>query len=282
MSVLHAIILGIVQGLCEFLPISSSGHLIIVPWLEGWDFFLQHPELNKTFDVALHLGTAMAVLVYFRRDVGRILLDFFGSLRRRRIQTPGERLAWLLLLSTIPAGVIGVAFEKVVEDQLGRPWLIAVMMIVFGAVIWLIDARLPLRKGVRDLRWPGALGIGFAQALALAPGVSRSGATMMAGRLLSLDREAAARYSFLLSVPVIGGAAVYKAFQIAGTGLPAGLGGPFLAGMLAAALSGLAAISFLLTYLRRHSFRIFAIYRFVVGGGIILVILLGLRHASGA
>jgi undecaprenyl-diphosphatase len=280
-TIVQAIVLGLVQGICEFVPISSSGHLIIVPWLFNWDFFLAHPELNKTFDVALHLGTFFAVVAYYWRDIGHILRDFFRSLVRRHIETSGERLAWLLLLSTIPAGVLGVAFEKVVEDQLGKPWLIAVLMIVFGAVIWVIDARAPQRKEVEDLRWKGALGIGFAQALALAPGVSRSGVTMMAGRLDEFTRSAAARYAFFLSVPVVGGGAAYKALELTKTGLPSGTVAPFLAGMTAAALSGFAAIWFTIAYLRRHSFKLFAIYRFVVGGGILLVIVLGLRHAGG-
>ncbi len=281
MTIFQAIVLGLVQGICEFVPISSSGHLIIVPWLLNWDFFLAHPELNKTFDVALHLGTFVAVVAYYWRDIGHILRDFFRSLIRRRIETPGERLAWLLLLSTIPAGVLGVALEKVVEDWLGKPWLIAVLMIAFGAVIWVIDTRSAQRKEVEDLRWKGALGIGFAQALALAPGVSRSGVTMMAGRLDEFTRSAAARYAFLLSVPVVGGAALYKALELTKTGLPAGTVTPFLAGMAAAALSGFAAIWFTLAYLRNHTFKLFAIYRFVAGGVILLVILLGLRHAGG-
>lgn len=281
MTIVQAIVLGIVQGICEFVPISSSGHLIIVPWLLHWDFFLAHPELNKTFDVALHLGTFFAVLAYYWGDIGRILRDFYHSIAQRRIETPGERLAWLLLLSTIPAGVLGVAFEKVVEDWLGKPWLIAVLMIVFGAIIWIIDARSPQRKGVEDLRWRGALGIGFAQALALAPGVSRSGVTMMAGRLDEFTRSAAARYAFLLSVPVVGGGALYKSLELTKTGLPSGMIAPFLVGMLAAAISGFAAIWFTIAYLRRHSFKLFAIYRFVAGGAILMVILLGLRHAGG-
>jgi undecaprenyl-diphosphatase len=270
-----------VQGICEFVPISSSGHLIIIPWLLNWDFFLAHPELNKTFDVALHLGTFFAVLAYYWRDIGRILRAFFRSLARRRIETPGERLAWMLLLSTIPAGVLGVAFESVIEDWLGKPWLTAVLMIVFGAVIWLVDARAPQRRQAEDLRWRGALGIGFAQALALAPGVSRSGVTMMAGRVGEFRRDAAARYAFLLSVPVVGGAALYKALELVKSGLPSGTTAPFLAGMLAAAVSGFAAIWFTIAYLRRHSFKLFAIYRFVVGGAILLVIMLGLRGPGG-
>jgi undecaprenyl-diphosphatase len=281
LSIFQAIILGIVQGICEFVPISSSGHLIIVPWLLQWNYLLAHPDLNKTFDVALHLGTFFAVLVYYWSAIGVILRDFFGSLRRRCIATPGEHLAWMLLISTIPAGVLGVAFEKVVEDQLGKPWLIGVLMIAFGAVIWLIDTRALQLREVEDVGWRAAVGIGFAQALALAPGVSRSGVTMMAGRVDELSRDAAVRYAFLLSVPVVGGAALYKGLELAKTGLPSGMAGPFLAGMLAAAVSGFAAIWFTVAYLRRHSFKLFAIYRFVAGGIILLVILFGLRHAGG-
>jgi undecaprenyl-diphosphatase len=280
-TVLQAIVLGIVQGVCEFVPISSSGHLIIVPWLLNWDFFLAHPELNKTFDVALHLGTFFAAVFYYRHEVVRILRDFFGSVARRRVDTPGERLAWMLLLSTLPAGVLGVAFEKVVEDSLGKPWLIAVLMIAFGAIIWVVDSRAAQRRQPEDVRWRGALGIGFAQAMALAPGVSRSGVTMMAGRADELTRSGAARYAFLLSVPVVGGAALIKSLELARSGMPAGMTAPFLAGIAAATVSGFAAIWFTIAYLRRHSFKLFAIYRFVAGGAILLIIALGLRHAGG-
>ncbi len=222
MSVLQAIILGLVQGVTEFIPISSSGHLILVPWLFNWHFLLDNPDLNKTFDVALHLGTFFAVLVYFWRDIGHLLAAFFRSLRRRRAESTDERLAWLLLISTIPAGVVGVAFENFIEDRLGKPVLIAALMIVFGLVMWYVDRHARLEREMSALTRGGALGIGVAQALALAPGVSRSGITMVTGMLLGLKREAAARYSFLLSVPVIGGAAFYKALKIAADGLPAG------------------------------------------------------------
>lgn len=283
MSILHALILGIVQGLCEFLPISSSGHLILVPWLMGWhDPALVNTDLNKTFDVALHLGTFVAVLAYFWREVGRILAAWFHTLRTRRAETPNERLAWLLLISTIPAGFVGVALEKTIEDQLGKPYLICIMMIVFGLVMLLIDRIARLDRDIDSLRWPGALGIGVAQALALAPGVSRSSVTMMSGLLLRFDRESAARYSFLLSVPVIGGAALYKTAKLVKDGgLPHGMATPFAVGMAAAAVSGFAAIWFLLGYLKKHDFTIFVIYRLAAAAALLLVIAFGLRHASG-
>jgi len=281
MTVLQAIILGIIQGVTEFVPISSSGHLILVPWAFGWTFFLDHPDLNKTFDVALHLGTFFAVLAFFWRDVLRLLGAFFRSLARRRAETPEERLAWLLLLSTVPAAIVGVAFEGFIEERLGEPLLIAFLMIGFGVVMWLVDMRAAQTRHLNGLRWLDALLIGVAQAVALAPGVSRSGITMITARALSVDRESSARYSFLLSIPVIGGAALYKALEVARDGLPAGTAQPFFWGMVSAAVSGFAAVWFMLAYLRSHDFRPFAVYRFVVGAAIIIVVVAGLRHAGG-
>ena len=281
MSVLQAIILGLVQGATEFIPISSSGHLILVPWLFNWHFLLDNPDLNKTFDVALHLGTFFAVLVYFWRDIGHLLAAFFRSLRRRRAESTDERLAWLLLISTIPAGLVGVAFENFIEDRLGKPVLIAALMIVFGLVMWYVDRHAHLEREMSALTRGGALGIGVAQALALAPGVSRSGITMVTGMLLGLKREAAARYSFLLSVPVIGGAAFYKALKIAADGLPAGTTVPFVVGIASATASGFVAVWFMMAYLRRHSFAPFVIYRLAIGLGVLALIVAGVRSASG-
>jgi undecaprenyl-diphosphatase len=280
-TVLQAIVLGMVQGLTEFLPISSSGHLIVVPWVFGWTFFIDHPELNKTFDVALHLGTFVAVLAFFRREVVRLLAAFFRSLARRRVRTQDEMLAWLLLVSTIPAALVGVAFEGFIEGPLGKPLLIALLMIGFGVVMWLVDMRAAQTRHLDDLRWLDALLIGVSQAVALAPGVSRSGITMITARALSVDRESSARYSFLMSIPVIGGAAIYKALEVARDGLPAGTAVPFFWGMVSAAVSGFAAVWFTLAYLRSHDFRPFAVYRFVLGAAIIVVVVAGLRQAGG-
>jgi undecaprenyl-diphosphatase len=281
MSVIQAFILGLVQGLTEFLPISSSGHLILVPWLFNWQYLLQHPDFNKTFDVALHLGTFIALLIYFWREIGRLLAAFFGSIWRRRVRTAEERLAWLILISTIPAGFFGVAFESVVEDKLGKPWVIATMMLVFALVMFAVDRLARLERTLDKARWTDALLIGFAQAVALIPGVSRSGITMVTGMGLRFTRETAARYSFLISIPVIGGAAAYKALEVARSGLPAGAATPFAVGMAAAAVSGLAAVSFLLAYLRRHDFTIFVIYRVVAAIAVFIIIATGLRAAGG-
>jgi undecaprenyl-diphosphatase len=281
MSVLQAFILGLTQGFTEFLPISSSAHLIIVPWLFNWHYLLQHPDFNKTFDVALHGGTFLAVLVYFWRDIVQLLRAWGGSIARRSIRTPQERLVWLLLVSTIPAGFFGVVFESFVEDRLGKPYLIAIMMFVFALVMWFVDRHARLQRDITHTGLVDAVIIGFAQALALAPGVSRSGLTMVAGMARGFTREAAARYSFLLSVPVIGGAAAYKAVQVAHRGLPPGAAVPFVVGMAAAAVSGFAAVWFLLAYLRRHDFRPFVIYRILAAIAILVIIATGLRAASG-
>jgi len=281
MTVLQAIILGIVQGLCEFLPISSSGHLLLVPWLFNWHFLLDNPDLNKTFDVALHLGTFVAVLIYFRREVVRLLAAWFGSIAKRNLADPEAKLAWLLLVSTIPAAIVGVALESFIEDQLGKPWIIAIAMIVFAGFMYLVDHIARLDRDLDALGWGGAFLIGCAQALALCPGVSRSGVTMMAGLLLRFDRESAARYSFLLSIPVIGGAAVYKGIEVATNGLPAGTAVPFLVGIVSAAISGMVAIWFVLAYLKRHNFNLFVIYRIVVGVAILILIVAGVRSGTG-
>ena len=281
MTIIQAIILGIVQGLTEFLPISSSGHLILVPWLFNWHFLLNNPDLNKTFDVALHLGTFVAVLAYFWREVGTLIAAWVRSIGRRSLADPMAKLAWLLLVSTIPAAIVGVALESFIEDRLGKPWIIAVAMIVFAGVMYLIDHIARLDRELDSLTWFDAVLIGCAQALALCPGVSRSGITMMTGLLLRLDRESAARYSFLLSIPVVGGAAAFKALEVAKNGLPSGTAMPFLVGMISAALSGLVAIWFVLAYLKRHNFNLFVLYRIVVGVAVLILIAAGVRSGMG-
>ena len=282
MTALQAAILGAVQGITEFLPISSSGHLVLVPWIFGWHLFAGNPDLNKTFDVALHLGTFLAVLVFMYREVGRILAAFFGSIWRRRVRSKEEKLAWLLLISTIPAGLAGVVFESFIEDKLGQPLIIAILLIVFGAVMWAVDSRAKLTKGLDSLRWGHALMVGVAQALALAPGVSRSGVTLTALRGLGLKREEAVRYAFLLSIPVVGGAALYKALQLfRHGGLPAGMGQPFLLGIVTSAIFGFCAVWFLLRFLRHHSLRGFVWYRFALGAAVLLVIAFGVRAGTG-
>jgi undecaprenyl-diphosphatase len=275
----QAIVLGITQGVTEFAPISSSGHLIIVPWLFDWPI-LTTPDLNKTFDVALHIGTLVGALVYFRHDVARYLVAWFRSIGARRIETTDERLAWALVIGTIPAVIAGATLESFIQDELGQPWLIAIMLAVFGVVLYAVDRFMAMRRHLSDLGVRDGLVMGVAQALALQPGVSRSGVTMTAGRLLTFDRVTAARFSFLLSLPVIAGAGVYKGVQLIGEGLPPGMAGPFVAGMLASAVSGFLVIAFLLRYLRRHDFALFMWFRIAVAALIVVVIAAGARPAT--
>ena len=263
----------------EFAPISSSGHLILVPWLFDWPI-LTNADLNKTFDVALHIGTLVGALVYFRRDLARYLVAWFGSIGARRIETTDQRLAWALVIGTIPAVIAGATLESFIQDELGQPWLIAVMLVVFGIVLYTVDRIASSRRHLADLGVKDGLIMGVAQAVALQPGVSRSGVTMTAARALTFDRETAARFSFLLSLPVIAGAGLYKGAQLASDGLPPGMAGPFVAGMIASAVSGFLVIAFLLRYLRRHDFALFLWFRVAVAALIFIVIATGARPAT--
>jgi undecaprenyl-diphosphatase len=270
-------VLGIVQGLSEFLPISSSGHLILVPELLGWHDLASDHSLNKSFDVALHLGTLVAALWYFRRDIGTYVVAAWRSLRTRSVTTVPQRMAWLLLLSAIPGAIAGAVLEKVIEDVLGDPILIGINLVVLGLVLQWADRR-GGERDADDYHVRDATIMGAAQALALSPGVSRSGITMTAGRWLRFDREGAARLSFLMAIPITAGAVLFKAVQLARDGgIPDGYHGAFVWGTVAAALSGLLAIAVLLKYLRAHSFLPFVIYRVALGVIVITVFATGLR-----
>jgi undecaprenyl-diphosphatase len=277
---LQAIVLGIVQGLTEFAPVSSSGHLILVPWLFHWSFFLKNPELNKTFDVALHVGTFVGAVAYFRHDIREYLRALVRSIRKRSVQHTDERLAWFLIIGTIPGAVVGASLESVIERKLGQPWIIAIMLAMFGVILFAVDRYAKADRGMRDLKLSDVLLIGMAQAIALQPGVSRSGVTITAARGLGLKRESAARFSFLLALPVIGGAGLYKGFKLAGTGLPPGTAGPFFWGMVASAVSGFLVIWGLLAYLRRRDFAPFVVYRLGVAALVLGLILTGVRPAT--
>jgi undecaprenyl-diphosphatase len=273
----QALVLGIVQGATELLPVSSSGHLILVPWAAGWRYLQDHPEFNKTFDVALHLGTLVAVILYFRRDVARLIAAWVRSIRRRRIGAADERVAWYVAIATVPAAIAGAAGENFIERRLGDPWQIAVALALFAVILWLSD-RLAARRDISEIGYGGALAVGMAQCLALLPGVSRSGITITAARFLRLDRDSAARLSFLLLIPVVFGASVLKGVKdVLFGGLPRGSTGPFLVGMIAAAVVGLLAIWALLGYVRRHTYSVFVAYRLVVATIVLLVIAAGWR-----
>jgi len=280
LSVLQAIVLGLVQGITEFAPISSSGHLILVPWLFGWDK-LGDPGLNKAFDVALHLGTFVGAAAYFRRDIARFLRAWFASIARRRIDFVDERLAWGLVIGTIPGAAFGALFSGFIEEELGQPWLIAAMLAVFGVVLVLVDRRAKSTRSIEDAGIGTALFLGVAQAVALQPGVSRSGVTITAARLVGLDRESAARFSFLLSLPVIGGAGVFKAIDVLSSGgLPPGAGTPFVWGFLTSAVSGFLVVWWLLAYLRRRAFGAFLVYRLATAVLVLSLIAAGARDAG--
>ncbi len=283
MDIFQALILGLLQGLTEFLPISSSAHLVFVPWLLGWD---EESVSSLQFSVALHMGTLLAVLVYFAPDWRRLIGAFFASVVERRIgDDPDRRLVWLIGLGTIPAAGIGVFAESSIDAMFHDPGnqrtgllIIAVMMIVMGALLMLAERVGKRTVPLEGIRLPVALAVGFAQALALIPGVSRSGSTITMGLFAGLKREAAARFSFLLSTPVVLGAGVKQAYDMVQEGgLPADELTGFFVGFLASAISGFLCIYFLLRYLQRHSTAPFIWYRFVVGAGLLLLVLLGFR-----
>jgi undecaprenyl-diphosphatase len=275
----QAFVLGVTQGLTELLPISSSGHLILVPWIADWHYLDAHPDFNKTFDVALHLGTLVAVVAYFWSDVTLYVGAWFRSVSRRSIQTQDERVAWWIFAATVPAAIAGALGESTIENHLGQPWQIAIFISVFAVLLWVADRSLQQRRFENLGFWP-AFWIGTSQILALMPGVSRSGITITTGRFLRLDRDAAARFAFLLLIPIVFGAVVYKGLKhVVLNPLPAGSVGPFVVGTMAAAAVGLIAIDLLLGYLRRHDYTIFVIYRLVVAAAIVIVIASGWRGA---
>jgi undecaprenyl-diphosphatase len=276
----QALVLGLVQGATELLPISSSGHLILVPWLADWTYLARSDEFNQTFDVALHLGTLIAVVGYFWRDLIRLIEAWVRSVGRRSIATGDERLAWFIAVATVPAAIVGAVGENFIANRLGEPWQIAILLAVFGIVLWIADRR-PARRPMETLTIRDAVLIGAAQAAALAPGVSRSGITISAGRLLGLDRDGAARMSFLLLVPTTLGAILWKGTTDVLFGdLPAGWQGPFVVGVLAAAASGFVAIVFLLSFVRRYTYAPFVVYRLLVAAIVLLLIATGWRAAS--
>ena len=262
MNIFQAAILGVLQGLAEFLPISSSAHLALAPWLFGW----QDPGLS--FDVALHLGTLVAVLWYFRHEWARLVAAAWRIVVQRGARTVEERRVIYLVIATIPGGIGGLLLNKYAESAFRSPALIAAALIVLGVLLWVVDRMAPHTRPIESVRWTDALLVGVAQVFALIPGVSRSGSTITAGRALRLDRQSAAVFSFLMSMPITAAAAALEVPKAIHAG---GFGAPLVVGVLASAISGWFAISALLKYVSRHSYGAFALYRVVVGG-IVLVI----------
>ncbi|MDP2671663.1 MAG: undecaprenyl-diphosphatase UppP [bacterium] len=269
-EIFQAVILGFIQGMTEFLPISSTAHLIVVPWFFGW----QGVVASLPFDLALHIGTSLAVIGFFWRDWVRLFLSFLRNLpggTKKIWQETESRLFLLLALGSIPAAIAGVFLENIVENSFRKDMvLITSVVIIFALVLYWADSRIGKRK-VEKVTLRDSLAVGFAQVLALIPGVSRSGITITAGLLAGLDREAATRFSFLLSTPIIVGASLFKFKDIIKEG---GFGDHFdifLVGSLASAVSGWIAIKFLLSFVQKNSFRVFVVYRLVVGVALLLV-----------
>ena len=263
MTPLQAIALGIIQGLSEFLPISSSAHLALAPWLFGWE------DPGLAFDVALHFGTLIAVLWYFRAEWAALVRAAFGILTSGRIETPEKRRVIYLIVATIPGAIGGYLLQSQAASTFRSPQLSGVTLIVMGIVLWLVDKLVDQRRVLGEMRWVDALLIGLSQVVALIPGVSRSGATMTTSRGLRFDRESAAEFSFLMSMPIIVAAIVVEGPKALAEG---GLTNEIMSGVVASAVSGWLAISILMRYVSKHSYGIFAFYRVVLGIGVLAVI----------
>ena len=270
MPILHAIVLGLVQGLTEFLPVSSSGHLLLVPWLMGWNDFAD-VSVEKAFDVALHLGTLIAVAGYFRKDLAKYIQDGLRMVfQRQRPSTPEGRLAWLLVVASIPAALFGAIFGNWVDENLGKPVIIGVSLMVFAVVLAWADRR-PGERDFSQMSRRDAGLIGVAQVLALNPGTSRSGISISAARLLGFDRDSAVRFSFLLSIPVTAGAVLVKLTKLFKDGVPEGLAMPMLIGIVTAGLSGWLAVAGLLRLIKTQTFNAFVIYRLAAGVAVVVI-----------
>lgn len=263
MTVLQALILGIIQGFTELLPISSSAHLALTPWLLGW------PDSGLAFDVALHLGTLIAIVAYFHEEWRRLVLAALSLVKQRRAETHEEKRVIFLVLATIPAGIAGLLLEDAAETVFRSPAIIATNLIVLGVILWGVDRFMSRERGMESIGWKGALFVGLAQCLALVPGVSRSGSTITAGRALRLTRESAAVFSFLLSMPITLAAVMFKlpdAVREAESVVP------LVVGVVAAAVSAWVAIAVLLRYVARRSYGVFAVYRVAFGALIFYLI----------
>jgi undecaprenyl-diphosphatase len=268
MTVFQALVLGILQGLAEFLPISSSAHLALAPWILGW------PEPGLAVDVALHVGTLVAVLFYFRDEWIKLTIAAFEIVRTQRVQSVEQRRAVYLVIATIPGAIAGILLNDYAESTFRSPALIASALAVMGVVLWFVDRIRPANRPLESIGWSDAILIGLAQAAALLPGVSRSGATITAGRSLALDRASAATFSFLMSMPIIAAAAVFKVPHLLKAG---GASVPLLVGVLASAISGWLAIAIVMRYVRTHSYGVFAAYRVVVGLAVLALFYVRMR-----
>jgi undecaprenyl-diphosphatase len=261
LTVFQAIILGVVQGLSEFLPISSSAHLRLTPWLFGWK------EPGLSFDVALHLGTLIALVWFFWQEWMTLTRALFSIIKNRRIETESERRFLWVTLATIPGGFAGYFLRDLAKDEFRNPVLNGVLLVVMGVILWAVDRFARQGRGLESMTFKDAAFIGIAQMFAIVPGVSRSGSTITAGRAVGFSREAAAVFSFMLSLPIITAAVVFEGRHA----IEEGISTPLVAGVIASAVSGWLAISVLLKFVARHSYGVFAAYRLVFGAIVLAV-----------
>ena len=264
MDIIQVVVLALIQGLTEFLPISSSAHLILVPVISDW------PDQGLAFDVAVHAGTLTAVIMYFRKELKKMFVEWLGSLRGRH--TPDSRLAWAVLFGTIPVGLAGLLFKDIISGHLRTPLVIAAATIFFGLLLWIADRNKKLIRDEHSLKWKDVLIIGIAQAIALIPGTSRSGITITAALMLGLNRQAAARFSFLLSIPVIvlaGGVETLEYLQVASAQDINYL----IIGAMISALSAYACIHYFLKLIEKMSMMPFVVYRMILGAVLIAMFL---------
>ncbi len=263
MNALQAIILGIVQGLTEFLPVSSSGHLVVIPWIMGW------PSPGLVFDTTVHWGTLLAVVVFFWGDLVNLVAAGWRSLKEMSLKDPEERLAWGLVVGTIPAAVIGAAFSDWFEKLFQKPTYVGVALLATALILFLGEQVGRKNRGITSIRWLDAIVIGCAQAFAIIPGISRSGSTISTGLALGLERDTAARYSFLLSVPIIFGAGLLKLKDLLEVGVTGHEVSILILGFAAAAASGYLAIGFLMGFVRKRSLYVFSVYCALIGAGVL-------------
>ena len=259
MTIFQAILLGLLQGATEFLPISSSGHLVLVPWLLGWK------KASLTFDIVVHLGTLVALIIYFRTDLGRVVRGLLISVRDRSLADAEGRLGWLIVLGSIPTAVFGLLFEDFFARLFAGPLIVSSLLLVTGLIVFLSERMSQRLRRLETLGVKDSLLIGLAQVGALAPGISRSGTTIAMGLALNIEREAAARFSFLLALPIILGASLLEIKQALEIGITDGEVMNLGVGFLVAAISGYACIYFLLSYVRRHSLYLFTAYCWLFG-----------------
>ena len=259
-EVLQALILGIVQGFTELLPISSSAHLNLIPWIFNW-------QIPDSYDVALHFGTLLSIVIFFFKDWLKLIKGGYNQVIKKERTIEG-RMFWYIFFATIPGGIVGFLLDHFVGDKLAKmPLVIAFALIVMGIVLYVVDKNMPNKTRYKNMSFKQTFLIGCSQALAFIPGVSRSGVTMTTGRLLGVDRKSCAKYTFLLSTPIVLGATLYKLKDFV-------FNFPFVVGVLASFIVGVFVIKFLLEYLKKGSFKIFAIYRVILGIVIIILFLI--------